>query len=391
MNPPRRRRARRRRRTGSPAPSHRPVRIVHLGLGAFFRAHQAWYTAARPGRRAVGDRGVHRTPATAAARLAAQDGLYTLVTRGARRRHHRDHPVSVAAVHASTDHDACLRYLRDPAVAVLTLTVTEAGYSRVRAAGSTSPGTTSSPTSAALRADRAAPVTTVPARAAGRRRGPPRRRAAARRGRVLRQPPGQRGGHRAGRARPRGRDRPDLPDWSRPGRLRQHRGRPDHAASHGAGPRVARPRHRAARRRAGGDRAVQRVGPAGRLPRRSPAWEAAGARFVADIAPVRAAQAVAAQRRPLAAGVRRGRPRARDGRRGGGRPALPRRRSEQWWDEAQPLLGLPAEELAAYRSALAGRFANPRIRHELAQIADDGSRSCRCGSCRSSGRARGRT
>ena len=30
---------------GRPAP---PVRLVHLGLGNFFRAHQAWYTDHAP-------------------------------------------------------------------------------------------------------------------------------------------------------------------------------------------------------------------------------------------------------------------------------------------------------------------------------------------------------
>ena len=34
-----------RRRDGRPAA---PVRIVHLGLGNFFRAHQAWYTEHAP-------------------------------------------------------------------------------------------------------------------------------------------------------------------------------------------------------------------------------------------------------------------------------------------------------------------------------------------------------
>jgi fructuronate reductase len=34
---------------------------------------------------------------------------------------------------------------------------------------------------------------------------------------------------------------------------------------------------------------------------------------------------------------------------------------------------LPADELTAYRAALLERFANPRIRHTLAQIAADGS------------------
>ena len=60
-----------------------PVRLVHLGLGNFFRAHQAWYTehsadAAGWGYAAFAGRG----PGLAA-RLAAQDGLYTAVTRAA--------------------------------------------------------------------------------------------------------------------------------------------------------------------------------------------------------------------------------------------------------------------------------------------------------------------
>jgi fructuronate reductase len=46
---------------------------------------------------------------------------------------------------------------------------------------------------------------------------------------------------------------------------------------------------------------------------------------------------------------------------------------EQWWDEAAPYIALPADDLTAYRSALLGRWANPRIRHHLAQIAEDGS------------------
>jgi fructuronate reductase len=46
---------------------------------------------------------------------------------------------------------------------------------------------------------------------------------------------------------------------------------------------------------------------------------------------------------------------------------------EQWWSEASPHLSLPAVDLAAYRSALSTRFANPRIEHRLEQIAADGS------------------
>ena len=41
--------------------------------------------------------------------------------------------------------------------------------------------------------------------------------------------------------------------------------------------------------------------------------------------------------------------------------------------EAAPHLPLPAEDVAAYRSALLQRYANSRIRHQLAQIVADGS------------------
>ncbi len=45
----------------------------------------------------------------------------------------------------------------------------------------------------------------------------------------------------------------------------------------------------------------------------------------------------------------------------------------QWWTEASRHLSQPDDELAAYRAALLDRFANPRIRYLLAQIAADGS------------------
>ena len=104
-----------------------PVRMVHLGLGSFHRSHQAWYTAhsedadkwgiaAFTGRSLDG----HRA-------LAGQEGLYTLTTRGP------DGDAcevvgSIVAVHAAHDTAALAEYLTDPAVAVVTLTITEHGY-----------------------------------------------------------------------------------------------------------------------------------------------------------------------------------------------------------------------------------------------------------------------
>lgn len=102
-----------------------PVRIVHLGLGAFHRAHQAWYT-----QRAGDGWGISaftgRSP-RAAAPLAAQDGLYALVVRGA-----DDDAVeimtAISEARDGADLTRLVELLADPAVGVVTLTITEAGY-----------------------------------------------------------------------------------------------------------------------------------------------------------------------------------------------------------------------------------------------------------------------
>ena len=106
-----------------------PARIVHLGLGAFHRAHQAWYTQlANDG---GDDWGIAaftgRTPDAAVA-LAAQDGVYTLVERAASGDRARTIESIVSATDGS-DRGAWRSAFADPEVAVVTLTVTEAGYS----------------------------------------------------------------------------------------------------------------------------------------------------------------------------------------------------------------------------------------------------------------------
>jgi fructuronate reductase len=108
-----------------------PVRVAHLGLGAFHRAHQAWYT--QRANEAGGDGAgwgiaafTGRSP-DAARVLAAQDAVYTLVERGPE----GDSATIVEAlssVHDGADAEAWRRVLADPQVGVLTLTVTEAGY-----------------------------------------------------------------------------------------------------------------------------------------------------------------------------------------------------------------------------------------------------------------------
>src|SRR5215211_1571534 len=98
---------------GLPTP---PVRLVHLGLGNFHRAHQAWYTANAPDGSAWGIAAfTGRRPDTAEA-LAPQDGLYTLITRSAEGDSF-DVMGPIAAVHPATDHQAYLGYLRRPELA----------------------------------------------------------------------------------------------------------------------------------------------------------------------------------------------------------------------------------------------------------------------------------
>jgi fructuronate reductase len=46
---------------------------------------------------------------------------------------------------------------------------------------------------------------------------------------------------------------------------------------------------------------------------------------------------------------------------------------EEWWDGVTPVLGLPGDEVAGYRTALLARWGNPRISHTLSLIARDGS------------------
>lgn len=117
--------------------SHRtrkPIRLVHLGLGAFFRAHQARLTqltedASDWGYAAFTVRSPHQ-----AEQLHDRDCLYTLIERSGE----GDDVMIVdqlSAVHDGADLAALRGYLADPAVAVVTLTITEAGYGGAGVAG----------------------------------------------------------------------------------------------------------------------------------------------------------------------------------------------------------------------------------------------------------------
>ncbi|PZF86337.1 oxidoreductase [Jiangella anatolica] len=101
--------------------------MVHLGVGAFHRAHQAWYTAhaAEPGEWGIlGFTGRSRETAD---RLTSQDGLYTLVERGPDG--DRFEVIgSIARAEPGERVDELAAALGRARTAVVTLTITEAGY-----------------------------------------------------------------------------------------------------------------------------------------------------------------------------------------------------------------------------------------------------------------------
>ncbi|MFI5708455.1 mannitol dehydrogenase family protein [Kribbella sp. NPDC051620] len=107
------------------------IGIVHLGLGAFHRAHQAVFTeqaAIITGETGWGISGVSQRSATVREQLAPQDGLYSVLTRGP-----GDPTVRVMGsirevLTAPEDPGAVVARIADPAVSVVTLTVTEKGY-----------------------------------------------------------------------------------------------------------------------------------------------------------------------------------------------------------------------------------------------------------------------
>ncbi|MGV1007876.1 MAG: mannitol dehydrogenase family protein [Dermatophilaceae bacterium] len=117
-----------------PEPASRAsVGIVHLGIGAFHRAHQAVYTQdamAQTGESCWGIAGVTQRSASVQSQLAPQDGLYgVLVSAPERTRLQLVGAVREVVYPADAQHrlDALFD---DPAVTVVTLTVTEKGYHR---------------------------------------------------------------------------------------------------------------------------------------------------------------------------------------------------------------------------------------------------------------------
>lgn len=104
-----------------------PVRIVHLGLGAFHRAHQAWYTQHASDGSQWGIAAFTGRRPDAAIALAAQDSLYTLIERGGNGDSF-ELMTSIVEAHDGADVATLARLVAAPTTALVTLTITEAAY-----------------------------------------------------------------------------------------------------------------------------------------------------------------------------------------------------------------------------------------------------------------------
>jgi fructuronate reductase len=349
-----------------------PVRLVHLGVGNFFRAHQAWYTEHSDDAADWGIAAFTGHSRRTADELAGQDCLYTLLVR------HQSESVpevigAISAVHVGSDLANLRGHLAAPSVAVVTLTVTEAGYFRDESGGLDTDAPAVRNDVAALRSGSPEELDTVPGRLVT---GLDARRAAA--AGPLAVVSCDNVPHNGAMARRVVTDLarevdPDLAVWI------------DANVSF-VTTMVDRITPRTTDEDAADTRALTGVDDpalvvtepftewvlAGDFPSGRPAWETAGARFVTDVRPfetrklwlLNGAHSIMAY-----AGSIVGHETVADA------VLDPEVFGwvEDWWDCASRYLTLPAEEVTAYRQALFDRFANPNIRHLLAQIAADGS------------------
>jgi fructuronate reductase len=109
------------------AAAARPARIVHIGVGNFSRAHQAWYTAQADPDAAWGILAFTGRSAGIADALNRQDGLYTLIERGPDADRLQVIDV-ICAARPAADIAGLIAAVAAPETAMVTLTVTEAGY-----------------------------------------------------------------------------------------------------------------------------------------------------------------------------------------------------------------------------------------------------------------------
>jgi fructuronate reductase len=352
---------------------------VHIGLGAFHRAHQAWFTDHAQDAAAWGIAAFTGRNPQAALQLAPQDGLFTLIERAA----DGDSAAVIESIVEAVDGADLERFvhlLSLSSTALVTLTVTEAGY---RLDPNGEPNAGDSLLAADLRSIEAATR-----RANLLEEHADRPQSAL--GRLLLALEARRRGDGGPIAIVPCDNVPNNGEFVRTG-LRAMAERSDAALAAWIDTQVSfvstsvdriTPKTTpadcttAAALVGWSDRAPVVAEPfkdwvlSGEFPAGRPAWESAGARFVAAIEPF--------ERRKLwllngahsllaYSGLRRGHHTVAAAL--ADPPCL--RWVNEYWDAAAR--HLPAEELdlPAYRAALLSRFANPRIEYQLRQIATD--------------------
>lgn len=356
---------------GTPAGSA-PVRIVHLGVGNFHRAHQAWYTHHAPDAEDWGIAAFTGRRPDQADALGPQDGLYSLITKGADG-DEVEVISSIVAVHPASEHETYLTYLAEASTAVVSMTVTEHGYRRDAEGHLDLTAEDVAADVAALREDPRAVVTSMPMRLLAGLLA--RREAGAGALTIL---PCDNLPDNGDVTRTLVTDAARAVDESLVDWIGEHVDFATSMVDRITPATTDGDRELVAERTGYSDASPVPTEPfaewviSGEFPAGRPAWDAAGVQFVADVAPHerRKLWLLNGSHSQLAyVGSARGHetidaaiadPACRDW-------------VEQFWDEAQRGLGLPEAEVAAYRAALLDRYANPRVRHLLAQIAMDGS------------------
>lgn len=352
-----------------------PVRMAHLGLGAFHRSHQAWWTGAVGRSDPWGIAAFTGRSAVAASVLSAQDGLYTLLVRGA----DADQAEVVSAISRAIDGADTVAFtdcLADPAVRILTLTVTEAGYCRDGNGGADRADPAVAADLAALaRGD--LPLRTAPGRVLAGLRA--RRRADA--GPITMVPCDNLSGN-GDVLRRVVLDLAEQVDSRLAAWIGDSVSFVCTAVDRITPRSTAEDQARAARLTRRTDQAPVVTEPfrewvlAGDFPAGRPPWEEADARFVDDVTPyeqrklwlLNGAHSILAYggllrgHRTIADAI------ADDSCRGW---------VHDWWAEASRHLPQSVESLAGYQAQLGGRFANPRIQHLLTQVAADGTQKLR--------------
>ncbi|MEL4356973.1 MULTISPECIES: mannitol dehydrogenase family protein [unclassified Luteococcus] len=350
-----------------------PVRILHLGIGNFTRAHQAWYTEHAHD---AADWGIAaftgRSPAIAET-LAPSEGLYQLCVADP----DGDEVEvigSLSAVHAADDLAAWRGYFADPHLAIVTSTITEAGYLRDKDGNLDLTHQQLAADLAALQADPQAQVATAPAKFVA---GLLARRQAG--GGKLTFCPCDNipeNGPMIKRLVSQAAQRvdPALVEW-----IEANVGVVTTMVDRITPRTTDEDRERVAAQTGVDDPALVVTEPfsewvlSGDFVAGRPAWEDAGARFVDDVVPHEARKLTmlnGSHSLMAYAGPILGRETVCDAIND---EVLLGWVNEFWDDAAKYYLTLPQAELDEYREALLTRYRNPRIRHLLAQIAADGS------------------